>query len=564
MELGHKTAALYQALRHAIVSGTLTEGMRLPSSRELAKLYGISRGSVNQAYDMLLAEGYVRTERGLGTFVAVELTGADRNAEAGGRGDDEPERRQSSAERSGTDQPFTRARGLGMDVPAGKNEAYESRQYGTASEAGFAKADHTAESRPFVQWQGPASASTVPAHGRPAAERLKLSAWGSRLPEAAPEQYKEAEIGGFDDPVDFTIGNSDPNQLPLGEWRSMLYGEVRAMTDGLPFSSVPVEGHLPLREAIAKELRRERGIRADASRLFITSGSMQAIALLQMLLLEPGDRLVLENPCYMGTFRAAQAAGAKVVPAMVDDRGIVPDNWPAELLIVTPTRHFPTGAVLPVERRIELLDWASRRNAVIVEDDYDSELRWGGRPVEPLKALDREDRVVYVGTYSKTMYSQLRIGYAVLPESLAGPFKRAKALLEPQPPGVPEQRALSRFMASGGYARHIRRMRRSCGRRLLRFEEEAAARLTRWFRFVPSGAGLHLCAVWRGSAEAYAELRTACAAEYGVRWSDGARFWIGKPPCETALFGFAHLPEERIAAGVKRIEAAARVLFGAE
>jgi GntR family transcriptional regulator/MocR family aminotransferase len=332
------------------------------------------------------------------------------------------------------------------------------------------------------------------------------------------------------------------------------------MMDYWPIAAAPLEGYMPLREAIAHELRRSRGIEAEPSHLFITNGSMQAIALLTLLLVSPGSPVVLENPGYPGTRSAVRATGGSVIAAPVDDCGIVPADWPAQLLFVTPTRHFPSGAVLTASRRMELLEWAGRRGAVIVEDDYDSELRWGGRPAEPLKALDREGRVVYLGTFSKTMYSDLRIGYVVLPESLVEPFRRAKALLEPVPSGIAEQRALANFMASGGYARHLRRMRRVCGRRLTHFQEAMNGRLERWFRWVETDAGLHLYAQWRGEADGYDRFQAECGNE-GVRWTDGGRFWIGKREYCTALFGFAHLPEEMIELGASRMEAVAKSLF---
>ncbi|WP_258881599.1 PLP-dependent aminotransferase family protein [Paenibacillus sp. sptzw28] len=475
-ELGRKSEALFQALREAIVEGVLTEGMRLPSSRKLAELYNLSRGSVNQAYEMLIAEGFVRTEAGSGTFVAFRVS-----------------------------------------------ETAEARRRGEISSAPIA-----------------------------------LSGWAQRLEAARrPDDSGGQEAAGQ---IDFNIGQVDPGLFPVEGWKTSLYAEIREMMDHWPIPAAPLEGYMPLREAIAHELRRSRGIDAEPSHLFITNGSMQAIALLSLLLVSPGSAVVLENPGYPGTKSAVQAAGGSIIAAPVDDCGIVPADWAAQLLFVTPTRHFPSGAVLTAGRRKELLEWAGTRGAVIVEDDYDSELRWGGRPAEPLKALDREGRVVYLGTFSKTMYSDLRIGYAVLPESLVEPFRRAKALLEPLPSGMAEQRALANFMASGGYARHLRRMRRVCGRRLIRFQEQMNGRLERWFRWVETDAGLHLYAQWRGEAEDYARFQAACG-NAGVRWSDGGRFWIGKREYCSALFGFSHLTEEMIELGASRMEEVAKSLF---
>ncbi|GJM83862.1 hypothetical protein HMSSN139_63580 [Paenibacillus sp. HMSSN-139] len=166
-------------------------------------------------------------------------------------------------------------------------------------------------------------------------------------------------------------------------------------------------------------------------------------------------------------------------------------------------------------RRRELLAWAARRNAVIVEDDYDSEFRWGGRPLEPLKALDREERVVYVGSFSKTMFAALRVGYAVLPRALVRPVASAKALYEPVPPARLEQRALARFMRTGGYERHLRRMRRHYGAKQEAFRRGMERELGELFRLRPADAGLLLYAEWRRTPEEYyasaRRLRTAAS-----------------------------------------------------
>ncbi|RAP78620.1 PLP-dependent aminotransferase family protein [Paenibacillus montanisoli] len=480
-ELGRKTDALFHSLREAIVNDTLAGGTRLPSSRKLAELYGVSRGSVNQAYEMLIAEGYVRAEGGSGTFVADSL-----------------------------------------EAMAPDNQRNEG------------------------------------AH-------LLLSAWAERLLVSKDkftsiENHPFIEHGGKDE-ISFRVKQVDSSYFPVEEWKAALHAEVREMMACYPEISSEVEGYLPLRETIAQDLRRERGIRADASNICITNGSMHGIALLTMLLVRPEFPVVVENPSYSGIRRAVAAAGGSIIAADVDDDGIVPQDWPAKLLIVTPTRQFPTGAVLSAKRRSELLRWAARQGAVILEDDYDSELRWGGRPVEPLKALDRDGRVVYMGTFSKTMFVDLRLGYVVLPDSLLEPFRLAKALMEPYPSALVEQRALAHFIASGSYSRHLRRLKRVIGRRLLAFREEVERRLARWFRFVPSDAGLHLYAEWRGDSRSYALFRDACEAA-GVRWSIGDGLWEGQVLRNTALFGFAHLSEEQIAAGARRIEAVAESLFG--
>ncbi|SFF45824.1 GntR family transcriptional regulator / MocR family aminotransferase [Paenibacillus algorifonticola] len=471
-EIGRKADALFLALREVIVAGMLEDGEQLASSRRLAEGYGMSRGSVNAAYDMLYAEGFVRPGRGSGTYVSYSKPPA------------------SKAE----------------DGPEGKGSA------------------------------------------------LALSTWAQRLPQI--KGYTKLPVRDGADFIAFDVGYADVDLFPLDDWKTAMFAEVRGLLERQYEDYGAIEGHLPLREAIASELRRERSMFTSVDHLFITSGSMYGIALLAQLLIDPGDQVVVENPCYPGIRRAIAAAGGVIIDAEVDDYGIIPQDWDAKLLFVTPTRQYPTGAQLAPERKLELLQWASRRGAVIIEDDYDSEFRWGGRPAEPLKTLDHEGRVVYVGTFSKTMYADLRLGYVITPDALREPLRRAKFLLEPSPSSIAEQRALAVFMASGQYVRHLRRMRRSCGRRLKLFKEQAAEQLAGLFRFTPSDAGLHQYGVWLGAAADYERLIVRCQRE-GVSWNRGERLW--RQPDErrapAALFGFAHLAEADIKEGMRRIAA---------
>jgi GntR family transcriptional regulator/MocR family aminotransferase len=324
------------------------------------------------------------------------------------------------------------------------------------------------------------------------------------------------------------------------------------------------EGSLSLRQAIASRLRRDRGIACDAEDIIITAGSMQAITLLTQLLLEKGKTAVIENPCYTGIQRAVHATGASLIAESIDGSGIVPHDWDAQFLFVTPTRQFPTGAVLSYERRRALLAWASRSNAWIIEDDYDSDFRWGGRPIEPLKALDREGRVVYIGTFSRSMSVGVRIGYAVVPKELVQPFITAKNLYDPHPTGIVEQLALAHWMSEGGYDRHMRRVRRIFGKLENKLRSGLMRHLASLFEVIPSDAGLHVYAKWRKTAEDYNRLVKECEKK-GVTWRDGARYDTDKgnvsaPIRHSALFGFAHLDEDRIGEGIELICQAARAL----
>ncbi|HUC91627.1 MAG TPA: PLP-dependent aminotransferase family protein [Paenibacillus sp.] len=390
------------------------------------------------------------------------------------------------------------------------------------------------------------------------AAAIPLSAWGSRLEAPYYGDAIERAGGVSTMPVfDFGIGGQMDTEeafFPWEAWKRAQYAEIRGGNVGrvAPQEAALSEGYYPLRQAIARHLEKMRGIRAAPEQIAVTNGSMQAIALLTMLLVNPGDPVTVENPGYPGIWRAIRTAGGIPVPSPTDREGVIPDEWSSRLLFVTPSRQFPTGALLPLERRIALLEWASARRAVIVEDDYDSEFRWGGRPFEPLKTMDKEGRVVYIGSFSKTMPADLRIGYAVLPGWLVEPFRKAKFWTEPQSTGLAEQRALARFMAGGEYGRHLRRMQRVCGRRLACLRDRLQARLGECFALYPSEAGLHVYAEWKDSLERYDAFRSACA-DAGVVWADSARLWLGQPPRPSALFGFAHLDEGRLREAVERM-----------
>lgn len=485
----YKYLAVYHALRAAILDGTLPEGTRLPATRELAELYGLSRGSVSQAYDMLHADGYVRTAVGSGTFVAGGLQPP--------QADDGPK---APIALSRWGQRVTAAMAIGGD----------------------------------------------------AAEETLGAADGPGVPrEAAAPAESAAAV-----PISYRDGGPWEALFPAAEWNSAMAWAARSKPGASPGEGADPAGEPELRAAIAAHLRRSRGIAAEAEHICLFNGSMQAITLLTQLLLGEGEPAVLENPCYYGISRAVAACGGVAVPAALDGEGILPRDWDARLLFVTPGRQFPTGAVLSHARRRELLAWAARRNAVIVEDDYDSEFRWGGRPLEPLKALDREERVVYVGSFSKTMFAALRVGYAVLPRALVRPVASAKALYEPVPPARLEQRALARFMRTGGYERHLRRMRRHYGAKQEAFRRGMERELGELFRLRPADAGLLLYAEWRRTPEEYHAFRQA-AADRGVRFRDAAIYRIA-PGAPAACFAFSHLDEKTLMEGVFRMKAAWR------
>lgn len=496
-----KYAALYHALRDEIVGYKLKVHTKLPSSRELADMLGISRGTVNQVYDMLIAEGYLQADVGRGTFVVYADSQAMHEANAG-----------KNIELSAWGMRVSeRVRGRGN---MGKGAVRD----GVGKIAGAGE------------------------RGRER-DREGVTA-GAR--EQGKVRDRAGEPAGVE--IAFVVARPQMDQFPREQWNRGMYEQVRRMTESPQEDAHIAEGHYALREAIAVHLRRMRGIDAPPERIVIVNGSMQAIALLTQLLVNPGDPVVLERPGYQGASRAVLAVGGVPVHAEVDGQGLIPQPWNARLLFVTPSRQFPTGAVLGLERRQQLLRWAAEQGAVIVEDDYDSEFRHRGRPIEPLKVLDQEGRVVYIGTFSKTMLQDLRIGYVVLPEALHDAFVAAKRLYEPHPTGLLEQRSLAAFMASGGYERHLRRMRRVYASKFLLLQALLQEQLSTLFEWVDSDSGLHLFGWWRGDLRTYTAYAAACRA-VGVTWTDAGNYAL---PVDRAgaCFGFAHLTEGEIRQGV--------------
>jgi GntR family transcriptional regulator/MocR family aminotransferase len=381
-----------------------------------------------------------------------------------------------------------------------------------------------------------------------AAERppILLSRWGQRVMGLTLRDGSPSKTYRYD----YTIGQPLAEAFPFAEWNRAMYAAIREVAQEEGETEYDPQGHRPLREAIARNLRKARGMALQPEDIVIVNGSMQAIALVAQLLIDPGDAVVLEDPAYGGIREAITAVGGVPLPSPVDRHGMTVDDWDARLLFVTPGRQFPTGTVLTLERRQEILRWAAARHAVIVEDDYDSEFRRRGRPIEPLKVLDRHDRVVYIGTFSKTMYADLRIGYVVLPSWLREPFAKARYLFEPRPTALVQQHALATFMNNGQYERHLRRMKRVYARKHKVLWAALTEQLGELFDWVETDAGLHIFGKWKKSQEQYQAFREGCLAA-GVRFPDATSYYARPQDSSAACFGFPMLEEEALVAGVQ-------------
>lgn len=374
---------------------------------------------------------------------------------------------------------------------------------------------------------------------RDGSPRVDLSVWGRRAVQSRERHGSDRSF--------FWGSEIDPDLFPEREWRASVH---RALRESDPFSHARSEaaGIRALRSAIASHLRVRRGIGADVDDIVITNGSIQAIALTAHLFSGPGKNVVVENPSYSGTRRAVLTAGARLISADVDERGVIPANWNAHLAFLTPNQQFPTGTILSADRRPVILEWARRRGAVIVEDDYDSEFHRSFEPPQPLRALSTA-RVIYMGSFTRTMFPRLRLGFVVLPREVRENFLSAKSVFESESPGWLEQQALADFMTTGNYVRHLKRAGREYARRhramLQAFEEYLPGR----FHFTPSQAGLHLFAKWLGRRRDFDRFHKACSeAGFGFRAADS---YFVRSPVTAALFAFAHLSPEKIRESVR-------------
>ncbi len=338
------------------------------------------------------------------------------------------------------------------------------------------------------------------------------------------------------------------NPALTSAWRR----EINRASERAELDYPDAQGLLALREQICDYLARRRGVTATPANILVISGTQQAFALASRVLLDEGDTVVLEDPHYRGARQIFSAYGARVRGVRVDDEGLVPSALPsrARLAVVTPSHQFPTGALLPLARRVELLEWAAARQAWLIEDDYDGEFRFGGRPLAALKSLDRDGRVIYIGSYSKTLFPALRLGYMVLPQSLGEAFRAAK-WLEDRGSNTLEQAALAHFMASGGFERHLRRASLSLRARRAAMMAGLRKHTREAFEVVDSNAGMHLTAWLKSGSIADCERLAAHARERGLGLYTVAPYSFQSSARPGLLLGYAGLPPADIEAALR-------------
>lgn len=450
---------VYERLRLAILARRLRPGERLPPSRELAKLLGVSRTTILLAFDHLLAEGYVQGKTGSGTFVNDTI----------------PDHLLQSRLQK-------------------KKMAVQERHARTISKQGH---------------------------------RLKrvVDLQRVRLPSQQP----------------FRPGVPALNDFPADLWVRIAAREARRL-QASDYGYAAPHGYLPLREALASYLRIARAVRCEPEQVLIVNGSQQGIDLICKVLLDSQDEVWIEDPGYIGAREAFVAADAGIVPIPLTNAGIDVMKGAQlcphpKLIYVSPSHQYPVGAIMSLARRLQLLDFAAKAGAWIVEDDYDSEFRYTGHPVSSLQGIDDSDGVIYLGTLSKAFFPALRLGYLAVPPQLVDTFAAAKWVSDRQC-STADQAALAAFISEGHFGRHIRRMRLLYQERQLALMAAAAEYLSGLIEIRPSETGLHVVG-WlkHGIDDAAVSERAAQSgivtpplSAYSIKYSPGPGLVLGYAP----------------------------------
>jgi GntR family transcriptional regulator/MocR family aminotransferase len=460
---------LYSSLRSELVEGRLRPAMRLASSRELAKQYGLSRGTVVEVFDQLRSEGYLECSVGSGTYVSKVLP----------------------------DELLQVAR-----------KADEGRR-------------------------------TAPGRVKQVLSNYGHRVWQFPNFEARPSRAFRADLPALD-------------LFPTTLWAQVAARRLRRVSMSLMMGCDPM-GHIPLREAVASYLSTSRGVRCEANQVAIISGVQEALDLTARLLLNPGDHVSMEEPGYPGAAAVFTAAGARVSAMPVDDEGMTLRRAAmrgARLVYVTPGHQFPLGITMSLARRLQLLDSAAKSGALILEDDYDSEYRYAGRPVPALQGLDRRGLVLFTGSFSKVLFPSLRLGYLVVPPELVDSLAATISITSRHAPLL-EQAILCDFIAEGHFGRHLRRMRQIYAERHSVLQECAREKLAGLLEIIGIEAGLQtaawVCDGLTGRAVA------AAASKRNVEVMPLSAHWQGKVLREGLHLGFAAVDVKEIRRGVREL-----------
>lgn len=354
--------------------------------------------------------------------------------------------------------------------------------------------------------------------------------------------------------VAFRVSLPALEHFPTRVWSQLLNRHSRKPTRQL-MAYGDAKGYLPLREAIAEYLGAARAVRCEPSQILVTTGSQQGLQLSAQVLLDAYERVWIEEPGYPGARQALIMAGAKLVPVAVDHEGLnvaegIRRAPSARAVYITPSHQYPLGVTMTATRRMLLLHWAMRTGAWIIEDDYDSEYRLGGRPIASLQGLDTDARVIYVGTFSKVMFPALRLGYVVVPKDLVGAFSTARDAAD-QFSSTLYQAALADFICEGHFARHIRRMRMLYKQRRTALVEAIHKRMGDKLEVIGAEAGMHLVALLpRGVSDVAVSLR---AAEMGISAMPLSSCYAKPSLVGGLILGYGGTDARQIHDGIRRL-----------
>jgi GntR family transcriptional regulator/MocR family aminotransferase len=352
----------------------------------------------------------------------------------------------------------------------------------------------------------------------------------------------------------FRTSQVDLTGFPFAAWARLVARHARNPRSSL-LAYGDAMGYMPFREQLATYLRTARGVRCEAEQILVVSGSQQALQIAARVLLDPGDQVWVEEPGYDGARDALTLAGAKLAPVPVDADGMdvargMARAPRARLAHVTPSHQYPLGATLSAARRLQLLDWARASGAWVLEDDYDSEFRYSSQPISSLQGLDRDARVLYVGTLSKILFPALRLGYIVVPPDLVRRFAGVRTTLDIFPSTL-QQAALADFIAEGHFARHVRRMREIYRGRCTLLVECLRRELGDGIELRGEHAGLHLVATLpRGTDDRAISRRAAESRLWAMPLSS---CYLGRPAMAGLVLGFGGTTRSQIRDGARRL-----------
>jgi len=396
----------------------------------------------------------------------------------------------------------------------------------------------------------------LPGGHRPVAspERGDDPARGRREVATGPRSTIEPTPPWLTRPGAFALGEVAADHFPFRVWSRLVARRAGSPGPALVRYGLAL-GYPPFREAIAAYLRAARGVRCDAEQIMVVSGSQQAIELATRVLVDPGDAVWVEEPGYWGARKTLAAASARLVPVPVDREGLdvgqgIAREPAPRAIFVTPSHQMPLGVTMSASRRLQLLDWARQSGAWIVEDDYNSEYRYASQPVTSLQGLDRDARVIYIGTLSKVLFPSLRVGYLALPADLVPRFNDVRKTMDISAPTL-LQAALTDFIADGHFARHLRRTRALYAERRRQLVAEIERRLGDTLEVRGARAGMHLTVVFRdGRADVPVALR---AAERELWTPPLSTFYLDQPALRGLVLGYGGISTPELGTAVGRL-----------